>query len=310
MVADRNRPRIATTLPMTSPADASSAAAVPPGADLVVQGPCVLREDLEVLQLLTGAIGIEPVARAQCDAYRLHEPASIAGLDEACAAAGYDWAVVPKGRSLSRVRLVAMDMDSTLITIECIDEIAALHGIGDDVASITAAAMRGEIEFRASLERRVALLAGLPMTDLEHVYDERLRLSPGAERLLDACRRVGAKTLLVSGGFTFFTERLQSRLSLDHTLANVLEVIDGRLTGRLRGEVIDAAAKAAAFAGFSQRYRGDGGIAVAIGDGANDLPMLACADVSIAYRAKPRVRREAMHAIDHCGLDAVLNLFE
>ena len=280
------------------------------GANLVVQGPHVLREDLEILQLLTGAAGVEPVERARCAAWRLHEPTSVDGVAEACAAAGYDWALVPPERALPRVRLVAMDMDSTLITIECIDEIAALRGIGDDVAAITAAAMRGEIDFRASLERRVALLAGVPVSDLARVYDERLRLSEGAERLIETCARIGAKTLLVSGGFTFFTDRLQSRLALDHTLANVLDVDGDRLTGRIVGDVVDASAKAERFAHFAARYRGADGITVAIGDGANDLPMLARADVSVAYRAKPRVRAQAMHAIDHCGLDAVLNLFD
>ena len=278
-------------------------------SDLVVQGPHVLREDLEVLQLMAGAAGIEPLTRAQCDAYRLHEPASHAGVAQACAAAGYDWALVPHARTLDRVRLVAMDMDSTLITIECVDEIAALRGIGGEVATITAAAMRGEIDFRESLARRVALLSGMPATDLARVYDERLRLSPGAARMLDSFRAVGARTLLVSGGFTFFTDRLQTRLSLDFTLSNVLEIVDGRLTGRIAGDIVDGDAKAARFADLASRYRGADGLAVAIGDGANDLPMLAAADVSIAWRAKPRVRAAAMHAIDHCGLDGVLNLF-
>jgi phosphoserine phosphatase len=280
------------------------------GMNLVVQGPHVLREDLEILQLLTGAAGVEPVERAQCAAWRLHAPSGVAGVAEACAAAGYDWGLVPAARSLARVRLVAMDMDCTLITIECIDEIAALRGIGDDVAAITAAAMRGEIDFRASLERRVALLAGVPVSDLARVYDERLRLSDGAERLIAACARIGARTLLVSGGFTFFTDRLQARLAIDHTLANVLDVDGGRLTGKIVGDIVDASAKAERFAHFAARYRGDDGLTVAIGDGANDLQMLARADVSVAYRAKPRVRAQALHAIDHCGLDAVLNLFD
>jgi phosphoserine phosphatase len=201
-----------------------------------------------------------------------------------------------------------MDMDSTLITIECIDEIAALRGIGGEVAAITASAMRGEIDFRASLVRRVALLEGMPVDALERVYDERLQLSPGVPQLFDALHALGAKTLLVSGGFTFFTERLQARLGIDFTLANVLDVEGARLTGRIRGGIVDADAKAACFSALARQYADDG-VTVAIGDGANDLPMLAAADVSVAYHSKPRVRAQAMHAIDHCGLDSVLNLF-
>jgi phosphoserine phosphatase len=200
-------------------------------------------------------------------------------------------------------------MDSTLITIECIDEIADMQGIKPAVAAITDRAMRGEIDFRASLTERVALLRGLPLIALERVYEERVRLSPGAQAMLDSFRDAGAKTLLVSGGFTFFTDRLKARVGLDHTLANTLEIEDGKLTGRIVGDIVDAQSKAQTFRGLADRYRGADGIAVGIGDGANDLPMLDEADVSIAYRAKPKVRARAMHAIDYCGLDAVLNLF-
>ena len=278
-------------------------------ADLVIQAPQVLREDLEILLLMTDAAGVEPVSHANCDAYRLDDPRALAGVAEACAAAGYDWALVPRERALARVRLAAIDMDSTLITIECIDELAALRGVGSEVSAVTAAAMRGEIDFRESLGRRVALLAGAPIDALERVYRDRLRLSPGAEHLIEALRAIGAKTLLVSGGFTFFTERLQARLAIDCALSNVLEIADGRLTGRIAGDVVDAEAKAVRFGEIAARLRGDDGLCVAIGDGANDLPMLALADVSIAYRAKPAVRARATHAIDYCGLDAALNLF-
>ena len=222
---------------------------------------------------------------------------------------GLDFAFVPIGQRLDRVRLVAFDMDSTLITIECIDEIADLQGIKADVAAITASAMRGEIDFRESLRRRVALLAGLPTGALQRVYDERLRLSPGAERMLAGFKRAGARTLLVSGGFTFFTARLETRLGIDYTLASTLEIVDERLTGRVRGDIVDGAAKAATFARLRNELVGGDGLSVAIGDGANDLPMLRLADVSVAYHAKPVVRAETTYAIDYCGLDAILNLF-
>jgi len=276
--------------------------------DLVVQAPALLREDIEVLALLTGAEDIEPLTRAANEAFRLHAVASTDCVAEAASAAGYDVALVPSSRRLDRVRVMALDMDSTLIDIECVDEIAEAQGIKPQVAAITASAMRGEIDFAESLRQRVALLAGVPLDALRKVYDERLRLSPGAERMLEAFKAVGAKTLLVSGGFTYFTDRLRARLGFDGTASNVLELRDDRLTGSIAGDIVDAASKAEALREMARDHAGDG-IVVAIGDGANDLPMLDAADVSIAYRAKPVVRERATHAIDHCGLDAVLNLF-
>jgi phosphoserine phosphatase len=203
-----------------------------------------------------------------------------------------------------------MDMDSTLITIECIDEIAGIAGIRREVSAITAAAMRGEIDFAESLRQRVQLLAGLPEAVLETVYDDKLRLSPGAEAMLAALHGVGAQSLLVSGGFTFFTSRLQQRLGLTMALANQLQVEDGVLTGLLDGTIVDAQAKAAAVRTLAHAVRGNDGVVLAIGDGANDLPMFAAADVSVAYHAKAVARASATYAIDHCGLDAVLNLFD
>ena len=279
------------------------------GSDLVVQAPDIDTPALKMLARIAGAAEIAALTRAGTQAFRLSGEGRRDAVAAFCLEAGLDFAFVPRDRRLARVRLVAFDMDSTLITIECIDEIADMHGIKPEIAAVTASAMRGEIDFRESLEQRVALLRGLPVEALQRVYDQRLVLSPGAERMLAGFRRAGAQTLLVSGGFTFFTDRLKARLGIDRTAASVLEIVDGRLTGRLSGEIVDGALKARAFARLRDEVGGDDGIAVAIGDGANDLPMLRLADVSVAYRAKPVLRAEATHAIDHCGLDAVLNLF-
>jgi phosphoserine phosphatase len=278
--------------------------------DIVVQAPYLAPDDVDALVTLTDAAGVEPLSRATNDAVRLYNVTAAEGVTEACAAAGYDVAFIAVPRAATAVRLVAMDMDSTLITIECVDEIAGLAGIKPEVAAITAAAMRGEIDFAESLRRRVQLLAGLPVSVLATVYDEKLRLSPGAESMIAAFHAFGAETLLVSGGFTYFTERLQQRLGLAGTLSNTLQVADGRLTGALEGPIVDAEAKAAALRERAHAVHGANGVVLAIGDGANDLPMLAAADVSVAYHAKPVVRKAATYAIDHCGLDAVLNLFD
>ena len=201
-------------------------------------------------------------------------------------------------------------MDSTLINIECVDEIADFVGVKPQVAAITAAAMRGEIDFATSLTRRVALLKGLERDALEHVYRERLRLNPGAETLLAGLRARGIHFALVSGGFTFFTSRLKERLQIDFTLANELEIVDGRLTGAVIGEIVGAQAKS----DFLHHLCADLGIApgqaIAVGDGANDLQMLQAAGLGVAYHAKAVVQAQADIALNHSGLDGILALLQ
>ena len=215
--------------------------------------------------------------------------------------------------ALQDFKLIAFDMDSTLINIECVDEIAAAAGRKDEVAAITEAAMRGEIaDYKASLRERVALLKGVSVQHLQDVYSNRLQLNPGAEKLVAACKAAGMKVLLVSGGFTFFTDRIRDRLGIDFTRSNVLGVEDGKLTGNMVdqpwGDICDGAEKrkmlmeTCAAMGIGTRH------AIAMGDGANDLPMMGEAGLSVAYHAKPRVREQAMVAIDSGGLDRLLEV--
>ncbi|MCA3183212.1 MULTISPECIES: phosphoserine phosphatase SerB [unclassified Cupriavidus] len=237
-------------------------------------------------------------------------PALRDALDDVCGERGIDWAVVPAGRKLSDFRLVAMDMDSTLITIECIDEIADFCGLKAEVSAITEAAMRGEItDFNESLRRRVALLKGLDASVLDRVYAERLKLSPGAERMLQTIQALGMKTLLVSGGFVHFTDQLKPRLKLDFTRANTLEIVDGKLTGNVVGEIVNADVKARTVREVCEQIGADPSQAIVMGDGSNDLKMMAVAGLSVAFRAKPVVRAQASVAFNHVGLDGLLNLF-
>jgi phosphoserine phosphatase len=223
---------------------------------------------------------------------------------------GLDFAFVPTGARLGDYGLIALDMDSTLITIECIDEMADLYGVQSEVAALTAQAMRGEIaDFKASLTARLALLAGAPTAILEQVYRERLELSPGATELLAAARRCGLKTLVVSGGFTYFLERLKARLALDFTLANELEEVGGHLSGRVLGPIVDARAKRAMLEATCGTLGQPPAKAIVIGDGANDLEMMGTAGVSVAYHAKPLVAERASQAIRHGGLDVLLEWF-
>jgi len=279
---------------------------------LIIQSPSLSDETIDRIATLACA---GDVIRQGPTAARLRNPIDSQvernAVHTHCEAAGVDYAYVPAGVSLRDCRVLAMDMDSTLINIECIDEIADIAGKKAEVSTITEAAMRGEItDFTDSLTRRVALLRGVPVQALARVDAERLRLNPGADTLIRAARAAGLRVMLVSGGFTFFTERLRERLGLDHAHANVLEVENGVLTGKTLGPIIDADAKAALLQGLAEKLNARPEQIIAIGDGANDLKMLARAGYSVAWRAKPVVRQQARYALNVSGLDAVLHWFD
>ena len=210
----------------------------------------------------------------------------------------------------TKAKLLVSDMDSTLISIECIDEIADYLNVKPQVAAITESAMCGEIDFAASLTQRVALLKGVSVAALELVYNERLQLNPGAEQLIDGLKKREIKFCLVSGGFTFFTERLKKRLKLDYAHANQLEIEENSVTGELLGNIVDAQAKAERLLSHCKELGISPSQAISVGDGANDLAMMKVAGLSVAYHAKPAVQSQASTAINYGGLDSVLHLLK
>jgi phosphoserine phosphatase len=222
----------------------------------------------------------------------------------------FDINILPDEFIPERVKLLVTDMDSTLINIECVDEIADFINVKPQVAEITESAMRGEIDFETSLRQRVSLLGGLDVSALERVYMERLQLNPGAELMIKTLQIKNIKTALVSGGFTFFTERLKQRLGLDFTMANVLGEHKGKLTGEVVGDICGAQAKADFLLEHCKKLDIEPSQVIAMGDGANDLLMMDEAGLSIAYHAKPTVQQQADTAINYCGLDAVIGLIK
>lgn len=226
-----------------------------------------------------------------------------------CAEQKIDCALVPDNQRLSHFGLCVMDMDSTLISIECIDEIADLMGLKAQISAITESAMRGELDFAASLKQRVALLKGLPESALQRVIDERLKLNPGAHEWIAACKVNNIKTMVVSGGFTFFANHVQQLLGLDYAVSNTLEILNGELTGKILGDIVDAERKAQELTNLRDKLGLKPDQTIAIGDGANDLKMMEVATVGVAYHAKPVVQAQATYALNFNGLDAIAGLF-
>ncbi len=282
--------------------------------DLVIQSTDLPTAAVEAFKVACVARRV----RRKLEAARLVDIQDDADTRKAATALGEFWkcdiAFVQPGIRLADYGLLALDMDSTLISIESLDEVAALAGRGAQVAAITEAAMRGEIaDYKDSLRRRVAMLAGTDAALLERVWSEKLRLSPGAEALIRGCQNAGLKTLLATGGFRYFTDRLRQQLGIDEARSNELEIVGGRLTGRVTGpdggEIIDAEGKAQAVRDACARIGCPTERAIVIGDGANDLKMMKAAGISVAYRAKPIVRDQATYALNHAPLSGVLEWF-
>ena len=278
---------------------------------LILQGPGAQQAHI---QPLVTHIGLPQPQLVALNAWRCNLPEALTAealnqLNKLSRSLQLDYALLDADLQPQDFKLLVMDMDSTLITIECIDEIADMQGLKSDVAAITEAAMRGELDFAESLQRRVALLKGLEEWALARVFEQRLELTLGAHSMLHAMKQAGLRTVLVSGGFTYFNERLEHELELDVSHANRLEVVDGKLTGRVLGDIVDAQAKKATVLEQCAELDAPSAAAIVIGDGANDLAMMSVAGLSVAFRAKPVVQSKAHVALNYSGLDGVLNLF-
>ncbi len=278
--------------------------------NLIIQGGALPTFLLERILTACGALTVTPCPPQVVRFENAHRTPAFDTLIPLIEAEKLDWAFVEAGRKLSDFGLICFDMDSTLITIECIDELADFAGCKDEVSAVTEAAMRGEIDYRESLRRRLALMAGLDARVLARVFGERLLLSPGARELLEACQNAGLRTAILSGGFTYFTERLRIELGFDFATSNELEISGGKLTGRVVGDIIDAAAKAHHLARLTDELGLKREQVIACGDGANDLMMMAQSGLSVAFHAKPATRAQADVAINFGGLDSLLKLFD
>ncbi|PKO89062.1 MAG: phosphoserine phosphatase SerB [Betaproteobacteria bacterium HGW-Betaproteobacteria-10] len=278
--------------------------------NLIIQGGALPTFLLERIVAATAATTVEPCPPQVVRLHGATRTPEFDALIPLIEAEKLDWAFVDRNKKLSDFGLIAFDMDSTLITIECIDELADFAGKKEEVSAVTEAAMRGEIDYCESLRQRLSLLAGLDARVLARVYGERLLLSPGARELLEAAQKAGLRTAILSGGFTYFTERLRIELGFDFATSNELEISGGKLTGRVAGDIVDAAAKAHHLARLTDELGLKKEQVIACGDGANDLLMMAQAGLSVAFRAKPATRAKADVAINFGGLDSLLNLFD
>lgn len=277
--------------------------------DLVVYGGPVPTYLIEGIQSALKPTEVKPQALQAVRFTGIATPTLTESLRQSLHNEQLDWGVVPTGRTINDFKLVVFDMDSTLINIECIDELADFAGRKAEVSAITEAAMRGDLDYRESLKKRVAILEGLNAQVLARVFSERLMLNPGAHELLQALQAANIHTALLSGGFTYFTERLRIELGLDFATSNELEIVSGKLTGQVVGEIVDAQAKADMLRSLSNEFGLTQDQVMAVGDGANDLLMMAAAGTSVAYHAKPATQDKATHAINYGGLDRILTLY-
>lgn len=275
---------------------------------LVIQGRAIGMAHLTHIHRIVGG----STQFMQIDEHAYYLPTNLTDVTEVrdfCAAQSIDCALVPDAQRLSQFGLCVMDMDSTLINIECIDEIADMVNLKPQVAAITESAMRGELDFASSLKKRVALLKGLDKMALRRVIDERLQPNPGAVEWIAACKANNIKTMVVSGGFTLFANHVKDLLGLDYAVANTLEIVNGKLTGNVLGNIVDADRKAMELLQLRENLNLKFDQTIAVGDGANDLKMMKVASVGIAYHAKPIVQQQATYALNFSGLDGIANLF-